>query len=474
MDERAAIAPTLPRSNPTTSYWQDPPHPLSTHRTTSDLPESVSTVIIGSGITGASIAYNVLNSPSPPSVLMLEAREVCSGATGRNGGHTKAASYRAFLDNCRDQGEVEAAKIARFEYNGIKAVHAFAKQHNIDCDSWEGDTVDIIYDKNQWIRAKTAISEMRRILGDKAPAAKYRFHDASETAEKYLVDGALGAVSYEAGSISAYKFVIGILNIALDKGLNLQTQTPALKFERSSGAGQHRWTVKTPRGSIRAERVIMATNGYTAYLYPPVKGIIVPLRGTVAAQRPGSGLPKEGLKTTYSFIYGNGYEYMIFRPTGSTFAGDLVIGGCSTKAPEEGLFEWGTTDDTSIDPEIGQYVRDSAANYFGSHWGEDDPNGRIRKQWTGIMGYSSQGFPLVGSIPHEEDLWIAASFQGSGMVLCFLTAQALATMMDGAEDEELDEWFPRAFRMSEGRLKHRFQGRLHEKAPMDFELQSQL
>ncbi|KAI4233574.1 MAG: hypothetical protein L6R40_007025 [Gallowayella cf. fulva] len=408
------------------------------------------------------------------SVLMLEARTVCSGATGRNGGHTKAASYRAFLDNCRDQGEKEAVKIARFEYKCMKAVHAFARQHGIDCDSWEGDTVDVIYDNSQWLRAKKAVSEMRRILGETDPAVQYRFHDASETAEKFLTAGALGAVSYEAGSISGYKFVVGMLEMALAKGLNLQTETPALRISHLSDAGRCRWIIETPRGSIRAERVVMATNGYTAYLYPPVKGIIVPLRGTVAAQRPGSGIPKEGLKTTYSFIYGNGYEYMIFRPTGSKFAGDLIIGGCATKAPEEGLYEWGTTDDTTIDHDIGQYVHDSAAQYFGAQWGEDDPAGRIRKQWTGIMGYSSQGFPLVGLAPNEEDLWIAASFQGSGMVLCFLTAQALVTMIDGSKDQELKEWFPQAFRMSEDRLQHKFQGRLHEKTPMDLELQRQL
>ncbi|KAL8917012.1 MAG: hypothetical protein Q9172_006007 [Xanthocarpia lactea] len=471
MDDRAAIAPTLPRSNPTSSYWQDPPHRISTHRTTGELPESVSTIIIGSGITGASIAYNVLDKPGTSSVLMLEARTTCSGATGRNGGHTKAASYRAFLDNLRDLGEEEAAKITRFENRNIKAVHAFAKQHKIECDSWEGDTVDIIYDMAQWNRAKKAVSEMKRILGEEDPAAQYKFHDALETAEKFLTEGALGSVSYKAGSINAYKFVIGILEIALIKGLNLQTETPALKINRS-GDDRSRWTVETPRGSIRADRVIMATNGYTAYLYPPVKGIIVPLRGTVAAQRPGSKMPKEGLNTTYSFIYGNGYEYMIFRPAESMFDGDLVIGGCSTKAPEEGLYEWGTTDDTAMDPGIGQYVRDSAASYFGSHWGEDDPDGRIRKQWTGIMGYSSEGFPLVGNAPGEDNLWIAASFQGSGMVLCFLTAKALVTMMDGEENEEFNDWFPRVFRMSEGRLKHVFQGRLHEKAPMDLELKA--
>ncbi|KAL8838060.1 MAG: hypothetical protein Q9170_002296 [Blastenia crenularia] len=403
---------------------------------------------------------------------MLEARTACSGATGRNGGHTKAASYRAFLDNVRDQGEMEAAKIARFEYNCMKAVHAFARQHSLDCDSWEGDTVDIIYDQGQWIQAKKAVFEIKRILGDDDPAAQYKFHNSSQTKEKYLVSDALGAVSYEAGSISAYKFVIGILELALKGGLNLQTETLVSSITRS-GSDRHGWVVETPRGCVRAERVVMATNGYTAYLYPPVRGIIVPLRGTVAAQRPGCGMPEEGLKTTYSFIYGNGYEYMTFRPAGSKFAGDLVIGGCSTKAPKEGLYEWGTTDDTTMDPEIGQYVRDSAAEYFGPQWGEDHPEGRTRKQWTGIMGYSSQGFPLVGPVPGEPNLWIAASFQGSGMILCLHTAQALITMINGQDDAHFNEWFPQPYRMSEDRLKQKFKGRLHEKAPMDFKGHSQ-
>ncbi|KAL8672910.1 MAG: hypothetical protein Q9168_002664 [Polycauliona sp. 1 TL-2023] len=471
MDERAAVTPTLPRVNPTSSYWQGPPHPLSTHRTTGELPKSVSTIIIGSGITGASIAYHVLDKSESSSVLMLEARTTCSGATGRNGGHTKPASHRAFLDNVRDQGEDEAARIARFEFQNVKAVHAFAKKHNIDCDSWQGDTVDIMYDLNHWNRAQKAVSEMRRILGKEDAAVQHKFYDASETAENFLTEGALGSVSYEAGSINPYKFVIGVLELALGKGLNLQTQTPALNITRSSG-GQSRWTVETPRGTIEAQRVIMATNGYTAYLYPPVKGIIVPLRGTVAAQRPGRRMPKEGLRTTYSFVYAKGYEYMIFRPPGSTFAGDLIIGGCATKAPDEGLYEWGTTDDTAMDPDISQWVRDSASGYFGTHWGVDDPDGRIREQWTGIMGYSSQGFPLVGKAPGEDDLWIAASFQGSGMALCFLTGKALVTMIDGEDNEEADDWFPRAFRMSEERLKHKFRGRLHDKAPMDLELKT--
>ncbi|MCJ1399914.1 hypothetical protein MMC11_003117 [Xylographa trunciseda] len=469
MEERAAVPPGLPRTNPTISYWQDPPSSLAKYRTTQDLPTSVSVLIIGSGITGSSIAYNLLSQRSPPSTLLLEARTACSGATGRNGGHTKCASYRSFLDNMQSQGEHEAAKIVRYEYACMKAVHAFAKEHGIQCDSWEGDTVDIIYDEDQWKLAKHAIAEIQKVLGKDDPASLYHFWDAKEAETKFLAPGAIGAVSYQAGSLSPYKFVIGVLKLAVGRGLNIQTETPALAMTPSETG----WTVKTPRGMINAEKVILATNGYTAHLYPALQGIIVPLRGHMTAQRPGKAMPQEGLAATYSFIYADGYEYMIPRPQGSTFAGDIMIGGGLTKAPDEGLFEFGTTDDTTKDPDIIDYLENSTQKYFGSNWGDDHPDGRVRQAWTGIMGYSADGFPFVGQVPDEKELYIAASFQGHGMVLCLLAAKALVQMMTSEDLNNVDKWFPKAFRATTERMEHTFQGRLHTNVPKDLELKTQ-
>ncbi|MCJ1255533.1 hypothetical protein MMC24_003349 [Lignoscripta atroalba] len=369
----------------------------------------------------------------------------------------------------RTSGEEEAAKIVRFEFDCMKAVHAFARKHDIACDSWEGDTVDIIYDEGQWRLAKEAIAEIQRVLGEAEPAAAYQFWTAEEAEEQFLTKGAFGAVTYEAGSLNAYKFVTGMLTMAMEKGLDLQTGTPALQVERADKV----WVVSTPRGSVVAKRVVFATNGYTAHLYPALQGVIVPLRGHVTAQRAGSGMPARGLPTTYSFIYADGYEYMIPRPQGSRFAGDIVIGGGLTKAAEEGLFEYGTSDDTTIDPIIINYLRNSTIGYFGSNWGNDHSDGRIRKEWSGIMGYSADGFPLIGEIPEEEGLYIGAAFQGHGMVLCFASAKALASIMCDSNDDELDHWFPKPFRMTKERMNHNFQGRLHMTAPKDLELQGQ-
>ena len=85
MDQRRQIPPGLPRANPIQSYWQDPPDEIADCRTTPNLLHEADVVIIGSGVSGSCIAYNVLSSDPGLEVVMLEARQAASGASGRNG-----------------------------------------------------------------------------------------------------------------------------------------------------------------------------------------------------------------------------------------------------------------------------------------------------------------------------------------------------------------------------------------------------
>jgi hypothetical protein len=85
----AAQTPPFPVPNSTESFWRTQRDPLDSHRTTEELPSKADIVIIGAGYAGASTAYHLLektkDSPNKPSIVILEAREACSGATGRNG-----------------------------------------------------------------------------------------------------------------------------------------------------------------------------------------------------------------------------------------------------------------------------------------------------------------------------------------------------------------------------------------------------
>ncbi|WYZ35690.1 hypothetical protein EsH8_X_000337 [Colletotrichum jinshuiense] len=398
---------------------------------------------------------------------MLEARTLTSGATGRNGGHTKAASYRSFLHHASIFGTETACLIARLELANLRAVHSFAATHLKDTESRPCQTIDVIYDPAQWEAAKQAIEAMRQAMPGE-DASRYELYDAEEIRGRFhgAGDGLCGGVGYEAGSISAYRFTTGVLEICVAKGMKLFTETPALSLKRLGDDARdgYSWIAETPKGSITARRVVLATNGYTAFLHPRFQEAIVPMRGQITAHRPGSKMPSGGLATTYSFIYEGGYEYMIPKPPGTKLAGDIVIGGGLVRAPDEGLGEYGTTDDSQLNPVISSYLHETTPRYFGGNWGTDDPKGRVRAEWTGIMGFSPDGFPFVGQVPGEDGLWVCASFQGHGMVLCWMCAKALVAMLEGGAEEQLRSWFPDAFRITSARLEQRFTGRVNHTA----------
>ena len=79
----------FPVPNPTLPFWRTQLHELDNYRSTEELPSKCDVLIIGAGFSGTAVAYHLLDgNPSPPSITILEARSVCSGATGRNGKRT--------------------------------------------------------------------------------------------------------------------------------------------------------------------------------------------------------------------------------------------------------------------------------------------------------------------------------------------------------------------------------------------------
>lgn len=93
MEERGKVPPGLPREVPTLSYWQVPPDGISDLRSTARLPRDADIVIIGSGISGATIAYNLLPELPDKRIVVLEARQAASGASGRNGRFGRSTAF---------------------------------------------------------------------------------------------------------------------------------------------------------------------------------------------------------------------------------------------------------------------------------------------------------------------------------------------------------------------------------------------
>lgn len=62
-------------------------------------------------MTGTTIAQNVAKTWPEKKVIVLEARQFCSGATGRNAGHCKPDQWRGFIDYKKDFGTEQALKV---------------------------------------------------------------------------------------------------------------------------------------------------------------------------------------------------------------------------------------------------------------------------------------------------------------------------------------------------------------------------
>ncbi|KAF2268665.1 FAD dependent oxidoreductase-like protein [Lojkania enalia] len=489
MEARAHIPVKPPVDKPLPSYWHNPKSALANviEPEIDNPAQEYDYAIIGSGISGTLIAYNLLKAFPSACVVMFEAREACGGATGRNGGHTKAASYRTYLQHLEELGKEEALRIARLEYENILATHKLAQDLGVTCENQKCNTVDLIYDREAFERGKEAIEALRadasaqerdddgmawyKIYSQAAAMNKFYVVDSNQNPEVKEKEQLFGAFEYLAGRVNAYRFSTGVLKECVRKGLRLCTNTPVHNIQSATTkclSGGPPYEIYTDYSMIRARSVILATNGYTAYLLSKLQGIIVPMRGQITAQRPGkmTSLPSP-LPTTYSFIYQSGYEYMIPRPLPEG-GQHIVIGGGLCRQPEAGASEYGTIDDGFLNDNISKYLKGCLIGYFGpQNWGEEaeEVSNRVVQEWTGIMGATADGRPLVGEVPDMKGVWISAGFNGHGMVLCLKSAEALVRMIGGIKSEEL-YWFPKSFLINNERLgKSTFHGRKDMKVP---------
>lgn len=156
------IDPGLPVPQPTESHWQNPPHRLADIQSPS-LPSTVDVVVIGSGITGTSVAWHLLKCDPHIRVAILEARSLCSGATGRNGGHLISYGGISYADTKNAVGPEMASKILQFVFETIVQVKKIALEHAATESQLRDVTrVRTFGDEDSFKAAKRSVAEFEK------------------------------------------------------------------------------------------------------------------------------------------------------------------------------------------------------------------------------------------------------------------------------------------------------------------------
>ncbi|KAI9052251.1 hypothetical protein LZ554_003608 [Drepanopeziza brunnea f. sp. 'monogermtubi'] len=434
-----------PVANPSVPFWRTELHPLDSHRSTPELPQHCEIAIIGAGYTGASLAHHLLdgNDAAGPSIVILEAREACSGASGRNGGHLKPDVYFNIPKYKKMYGDKMATEISKFESSQVYAVKELVEKEKIDCDFQLTRAVDTCLDQAHADKCK---AEFDKLIAAGEPSTRDVQYAAGKDAEALSgVIGAKAAFSFTAGHIWPYKLVMHLLQRAVDRGVNLQTKTAVLNISDSSSEDGY-YSIKTQRGTILAKTIVLATNAYTSSLAPEYSSKIVPSRGICTRIKTPEGTTVPYLPNTHSVRHGPGlYDYQIPRTDGS-----IIVGGARHTFSED-LSQWyNVTDDaTLIEPAV-EYFRNDMMQKTYRGW--KDSGAQLDRAWTGIMGYTSDLMPHIGAIPNKPNQYVCAGFNGHGMPLILLSTKGLAKMIrEGCGFEETG--IPAVFQTTEERLK---------------------
>ncbi|TIA73500.1 nucleotide-binding domain-containing protein [Aureobasidium pullulans] len=474
---------SLPCPGPTTSYWlENPPFPKLVGIQSDQLSTKTDIVVIGSGITGAAISRTLLQQTNRDNhtinITVLEARDICSGATGRNGGHVKVAPYEAFEALERKFGEERAVALTRFQLRHLEVLREVCESEGVEGAECRGvETVDLFLDDEVFEGACRVVERMGWLL----PECEIKVFQASEAREKFSTSNTVvGALSYEAGAIWPYRFVTSIWNTLLQEypnQLTIETNTPVVSVEKESAGNAY--NVYTNRGIIHCTHVVHATNAWMSHLLPSFKTKATGVRAHMSAQNPGyhSYQTFHGDRS-WSIIYGeNDYDYMTQRPSAKGM-GDIMLGGGTFRSKDNGINQIGVWDDSCTDALTSAHLAGILPIVFSPDKEARKPEQHerfLQQHWSGIIALTADSLPFVGRLDGrlsgrksqqcsaDSSEWISAGYNGQGMVFAWLCGTALAVMIMGLEEESipaspgypggiLSEWFPKELLLDDKRF----------------------
>jgi glycine/D-amino acid oxidase-like deaminating enzyme len=210
--------------------------------------------IVGAGYTGLWTAYYLKKADPSLRIVIVEKEFAGFGASGRNGGwlsggfswsrekYEKTSSRRAVVDMQRAmQGTVDE-------------VISIAEAEGIDADIRRTDELLVATNEAQLQRAKAMYEHARSW---EQTEDRIGYIDAAEASRRIAVKNVLGAfVIKKVARVQPAKLVQGLAAAVARLGVPIYEQTTVLAIEKGK--------VTTNRGIVRAEKIVRATEGFTA------------------------------------------------------------------------------------------------------------------------------------------------------------------------------------------------------------------
>lgn len=351
-------------------------------------------VIAGAGITGLSLACELLERAPNLRVLICDAGLLPLGASTRNAGFACTGPLTEALHDIEQMGEQAFVELFERRWKGLQKLRSRIGEQALEFEAL--GSFEILKQEREQLGDE--IFTLNKLL---EPVAKEvysltdnRFGFASKSVWK-IIENRLDGQLHSGKAIRSLWGKAAILGVLILQGTQV----------KSYDSGQAEIRVELQSGervlSVKTQRLFICTNAFSSTLLPQIK--LEPGRGQVLVTKPLEQLPFQG-----TFSFDEGYYY--FRNVGNR----VLFGGGRNLD-----FEGENTTAFGANSRILNSLREHLSDWIlpNMHWEED-------MNWSGIMAFSPDKKPFIDEV--EPGVFAAIRMNGMGVALASGAAEKLA------------------------------------------------
>ena len=358
-------------------------------------------LVVGAGLAGGAAAYFAKHLHKRD-VVVTDARDVALGASGRNAGFMISGLETYYHRAIEQYGHEVAREVWGMATRSFAHWRAFI----------DGSAFEVPLDNSGSLLLAESPQEAQELeLAARALAADKI--DIEYYSQDPLGRGYYAAVEQplDAG-VQPYLLAKTVM---AQSGAEVIANNELYRLEQLADAVR----VHTRKVIFKARYVMLCTNAYSPLIDPYFVGKVVPTRAQCLVTEPIDHVP-------VPYCGYSDYGYMYYR---STFDGRFLLGGGRQHFPDE---EHDTGED-QLNPNVQAYLDKYLTKYF------PDVKAPVAQRWSGIMGFSLDGLPLVGTLPGKPRVGFAVGFTGHGLALAAATAErAVDKLINGVSAGAVD------------------------------------
>ncbi|WOI58106.1 FAD-binding oxidoreductase [Palleronia sp. LCG004] len=389
------------------SYWHDTA-PVFDGAQTGPVGGNFDVAVIGGGFTGLNAARKLARGGAR--VALLEAAHVGAGGSGRNGGHLNNGMAHGYAAAKAELGADRAHALYRAYDRSIDLIEDVIAEEGIACDFRRSGKLKLA-SKPSHVDALRANQEL--VAREVDPET--RWLDRTELSSEIGSDAFHGAALFEKSAMMHMgRYVTGLAGAAARHGAAIWEDAAVTGREKTGGG----WRLRTSKGALHADRVIAATDAYSAQTRGAPLGHfrkrIIAMGSFIIATRPLSDA-----------------EIAATLPGDRNYVTSLNIGNYFRLSPDRRLILGGRArfsarSDQGSDAKSGEILRARMAEIFPQL-----ADTEIDYCWGGLVGMTRDRFPRAGE---ADGMFYAMGYSGHGAQLSTLMGEVLADLALGRRD----------------------------------------